>query len=696
MKFSITGVLLALLALSLIYAVPFFPSIAATADKILNYCQSNPEIFLSAGISVVLILLGHLIRAYRDTLLFSKAAKTSVGMQFSAFSIGSLCNAIFPMRIGELLRADVIAQHYRISFLFSLVLIGVERFADVVIVFFVAFFTIGFNFPLALVGCVLLVGIGILRGAPLWFKKLLKGLSSLFNSKLEAKFLYSFWSIEYGLKRTLKPKQMLIFGIVSVLNWIVYFSSLIPIVLHFQGSQGDILQPVVASFVALVTAVSPGALGNFTPALSEMGFMDPVFYIVIWIVAIVPTALIGLISAFVIGRSIPIFRQRMVPDANRESLDNKLRRDSDVSIDQLGFMRDYYSGKQVVQEISKREIDGINPALSKYVTAGGSGAITFLSVKNNEVFVTKAISNKQSEALRLQYRWLNEHRHPSIAKAIREYDDGFLYSIDICFENNSVNGYDYVHSHSIKDVNAFFDRVIAVLNSEVWRGKYNPNSYEYAVERVRRYIDKHISASLTLAEIVLPELSEVFQCSYLCVGGTKYPNLPEMMERIQKDEHILTDLANFRSCSEIHGDLICDNLLWSEANSCPIILDPAAKDNFFDGPVFDFGKLSQSLQIGYEFFLRDLTDVHYEVVDNVCFMSFQDMRSNAYREAWEHVAVDLAPKYLNESEQRTMLFLGATNYFRRMKHQAVQFPQNAAKFYAVGIIYLKRYLDLFE
>ena len=184
-------------------------------------------------------------------------------------------------------------------------------------------------------------------------------------------------------------------------------------------------------------------------------------------------------------------------------------------------------------------------------------------------------------------------------------------------------------------------------------------------------------------------------CESHLINGVSYPGFTHLFSKLATDP-VLFDLANYRISDSIHGDLICDNMVYSRSKDSLVLLDPVPHNNFFNGPVFDFGKLSQSLQIGYELLLRDTSPVEAEIINETCIITFTDPRTVAYEELWMHVQDELAPRYLTESELRTVNFIGATNYFRRMKHQVVQCPQNALKFYAQGIRYLSEYLNFFD
>lgn len=690
-----TAVLIIFVA-TVIYAATFIPEITHTADATAQQLSVNPELILACILSAALLLMGHLVRAFRDTILFSKAAKTTVRSQFAAFSIGSLCNAILPLRIGELMRADVLAQKYQISFAFSFVLICLERLVDAAILGALAWLLLGFNGALALMAGVLLAFILLIWSPPRLLKRLLARSARLLNEQLEAKVLFTFWSLEYGLKRTCKPKLIASYFAVSLVNWVIYLAAFFPAILSMSDASSllNLFATSTGAYVALTTSLAPGALGDFTSTLSALQIGSQLSSpILLWAIAIVPISLIGLVVTLLGLNQLPLFRTKRT--SSTEASDNKLSRDADISSDQIGFMKDYYSGSPLARKVARTEILG-GPALLKYFTIGGSGALTFQSLSNDGKHVTKVVPQEESRGLKAQYQWLVDHACDNIAVVLDKHEDQATYSIDIAFEDSSIDALNYLHSHSTHDGEQLFDAVIATLNEHVWRAnEYDMQIPEDSVTRVQEYIERNIVQSLTMAAEEFDVLKQVMECDKLILNGEPYPNIEELLDQLDRKD-ILEDLANFRISDSIHGDLICDNIIFSEEKGAPVILDPVIGGNYFDGPVFDFGKLSQSLQIGYEFLLRDTTPVEVAFANDGCIIWYEDLRTAVYEQMWHHVYDELAPRYLTASELRTVLFLGATNYFRRMKYQVVQYPQNALKFYAQGIRYLTEYIGLFD
>jgi hypothetical protein len=145
-------------------------------------------------------------------------------------------------------------------------------------------------------------------------------------------------------------------------------------------------------------------------------------------------------------------------------------------------------------------------------------------------------------------------------------------------------------------------------------------------------------------------------------------------------------LATYRKCS-IHGDTTVDNILASKEDDSYLLIDPTDNENEISGPVFDFGRMSQSLVYGYEFLARD--DRKVDIADNR--LEFESSLSSNYAELAKHLK-KLEKKYLSAEEQRAVLFHAAVLYSRMLTHRVVINPLNAVKFYAVSVIAFNNFM----
>ncbi|MNT87607.1 hypothetical protein D3C72_2280440 [compost metagenome] len=56
----------------------------------------------------------------------------------------------------------------------------------------------------------------------------------------------------------------------------------------------------------------------------------------------------------------------------------------------------------------------------------------------------------------------------------------------------------------------------------------------------------------------------------------------------------------------------------------------------------------------------------------------------------------LAKDYLTEGERKAVLFHAGSLFLRRLKHQVHYTPENALKFYAIGVRTLNQFLEQYD
>jgi uncharacterized membrane-anchored protein YhcB (DUF1043 family) len=207
------------------------------------------------------------------------------------------------------------------------------------------------------------------------------------------------------------------------------------------------------------------------------------------------------------------------------------------------------------------------------------------------------------------------------------------------------------------------------------------------------FIKKHIFGCIEKAMESNADLRGIVTKSKVIINGKKYDNLYQIMDKIKRHPQAWKDIATFAESKAVHGDIAIDNIMVSSRTNTPLIIDPAPDGNIINGPVFDLGKLSQSFYCGYEFLFRDDEPI---ILQNGNTIRYRNQISDAYTKLWHHVHDDIAPKYLTEAEQRSLLFHAAALHIRVLKHRVYINPNNVLKFYAVGVKTLNEFLDQYN
>lgn len=704
---SLRKFLLIPLGISLLFFAAYSTQVLDSIELLANTYHITTAFCEVLALAAVLQIIGHLIRAKKATILFRPTKESSTRFQFRALSIGYLFNTILPFKLGELIRARIISDGMTISFGFALVLIIFERAVDALILgtlgLILVPIVIGFNqqelmtYVLTLVSfaSLIFIVIGLFIRENQGLLSIWSHITNWLNESLKNSFRFKAWSIIYGLQRTIKPKLLVRYIGLSLLSWVFYLFSVLVIVqyLFSQFNFGQKALMSVAPYYGVGVPAGPANLGvfskitnAFTAFLNLSSDQSVLFDLTAWVILVIPIALIGLVLLFT---KTPETLWRKIPKhASQGSLMNKLYRTEDISSEMSGFLENYFSGNSLSKLVHKLELQD-NFRLVKYFK-GGSDAITILAIQNDKQVVKKIIPNEFEDRLKAQYDWLAEHqKSQGIVRVLGEEKAAEYYSIDLAYNPRDIMFFEYIHQNTIKQATKIMDEIWTILNNNV-HTKIKPASL-HAPER-QAYIDKHIFGCLEKAAAVNAELILASEPQKITINGKQYDNLYQIMERIKQHPKAWTDIATYKESGVVHGDVAVDNILVTETTNDVTIIDPAPDGNIINGPVFDFGKNMQSLYCGYEFMLRDDDPVYFEEGA----INYRDNTSAKYKQLCDYVRGTLAPKHLNKSEQRTMLFHAGALHIRRLKHQVYYNPANTLKFYAIGVKTLNDFLDQYS
>jgi hypothetical protein len=705
---TLKRLLIAPLLVSLAVFLYFSADMIRSFRQLMAMLPITPALLLTVALAVILQLIGHIIRAQKTALLFGKIKQSSVRFQFRALSVGYLFNTILPLRLGELIRARIISGAMTISFSYALVLIVFERLIDAMILGAVGLLLILtfvkegqsiliiYASTLLTLGALLLTGILLLMHQNRRVLRLWHQITGLLNEDLKNSYRFKVWSVIYGLQQTLKTPTIRRYLSLTVISWLFYGASLLVIVQYLLGSYfpGSKAALTIAPYYGMAVPSGPANLGVFSNVMNQFSqFLHMrsgsmlTLNLMVWAVLVLPVAAIGIILLF--GKTRETLWQTRPKQVSRQSLEHKLYRQEDISQDMKQFLDKYFSGNSLSRIVHQLELsEGFR--LVKYFK-GGSDAITILALQKGDEVVKKIIPLEFEGRLKAQYDWLEQRNGtPGIVKVLAEEQAGQYYAIDLEYDPNNEMFYEFLHRNPIGRSTKVMDAVWASLFARVYGDIAELDVYP---KERQAYIDKHIFGCLTQASAVDPELVKAAMPEKLIINGRPYDNLHQVMNNIRRHPRAWKDIASYRRSDTVHGDVIVDNLLVSSKTGDVLIIDPAPDGNIINGPVFDFGKNMQSLYCGYETLLRDEDKVFLTGGNRI---DYRDLASDKYRQLSDYVRQELAPKYLNESEQHAMLFHAAALYIRRLKHQVYYTPANVLKFYAVGVKTLNEFLAQYE
>lgn len=652
-------------------------------------------------VALTLLALGHVLRAYKFGSFLGPVKTSKTRTQFQALLIGYLFNTILPLRLGELIRANVIGKSLRVSGSLSFALIVFERSIDGIILGLIGIVVLSaapldpsakdtlvkFSIALFLVGILLLGLIYLLYAENKMVLKLWKQITDLLNETLKNSARFKVWSIIYGLQRLMKARSVGLYVFQSVLMWGFYVSAVVVLAAFFYTGIDRQLVASLTSYFSVAIPSGPAYLGSYqataNPVLQSLSSSDKstLFLVASWLLITVPTSLAGAVL-LITHRT----RYAKISQATElSSMKDKLARDEDITQDMSSFLDAYFSSNTLSHILHKLEAyEDIK--LIQYFK-GGSNALTLLVYQDGEYKVKKITPVQYIDRLEAQYNWLKQHEkleHIVTVVGERKHDD--FYYIDIEYHPEYVPFFDYIHSQDISKSKEMLEQVFRYLFDNVYHLKAKAKHED----DLEDYISNKINNKLEQASKLNYELNAIRQYDTLIINGVEYDNIHRIMEKVRSNKRIWNDIITFRKSSIIHGDVQVENILATPARNTFKIIDPVDQNEVMS-PVIDFGRMLQSLAYGYEFLNRDESRVR----PNGNEISYQDNVSAAYHQLYEHF-LSVAKELLEPEEYRAILFHTAVHYSRMSTHRVEINPGNVAKYYAVSVRAFNDFIGQYE
>ena len=610
-------------------------------------------------------------------------------------------------------RAVLVSRALRISLLYTVVAVAVERLTDVVLVgvaFLVLSSTVlGGASAGTVVAAVLVVVLAV--ALLVLFVRLVQEdrrllrlawlASGWLNPRLEGRVRFAVWSLVFGFQRFATERERVRRYVVLVAaSWACYVAA--TLVLAAVLVRAD-AQVSVAAAAAPYAAASPslgpslpgpfvaGVAGALAPVLPGGGSGSALFGAVAWLVLVVPVAAVGWVSLL----GVLAARRRAPQQAPLlDGYANKLERDEDISGALPSFLSAYFARDRLARVMHDLEVRG--QVTLRRTFRGGSNAVTVLASRGDEAFVKKLVPSEHADRLQAQFDWLVARRgQRHLVVALREERGEGHYAIDLEHRPLSVPLHQYVHTHPVASSLARLDEVWQWLTTSVHR--VEPPA-PHTAER-DAYVDVRLVRRVRAAASEHPDLASAVAAARVVVNGVELDGFEDVVARIRAHPTAWAELAAYQASPAVHGDLTVDNILVDMAvgeDGEALVIDPS-DDNEVRGPVIDVARLLQSLRYGYEFLTADEEPVplrHRD--DGVPVITYADRRSARYAELDEHVTTHLVPRHLTGVEQRTVLFHVGLFYGRMLTHRVVIDPATALKYLGVALQALNAFIDQYD
>ncbi|RZU33038.1 lysylphosphatidylglycerol synthase domain-containing protein [Blastococcus saxobsidens] len=667
------------------------------------------------GVAGLVQLGGHVLRAARTKVPIDNVRRGSLAGQFRHLSIGYLFNLVWPLRVGEIVRSWLIAKTLRISFLYTLLAVVLERLIDVVLVsvaFLVLIAVVGGPVTgivpaaavVALVVSLVLIGsFAALVRENATLMRLAWRMTAWLNTDLENRARFKVWSVIFGFQRFLQQRRQLgRYGLLTLASWACYVAAAALVVgtvfPALAGRDGVLATAAPAGVVS--PSVGNGAPGAFVDGIRAFvvgstsldGSTVLLFAAASWVMVNVPVIVVAVVALFVNWAKRTSHSVAGVAPAFDDRYMNKLGRDQDISGSMTHFLDAYFQRQHLSTVMHRLEVNG-NVSLVRFFK-GGSNAVTLLATNGSgELFVKKMVPTEYAHRLKNQHDWLAERAdHHQLVTVLREEHAPDHYSIDLEYRPSSVPLFEYVHENPLAEGRAKLAEVWDYMYSRVYR----LGGLEHRPELRDDYVTERFVLRVRAAAESHPALAQALKAERIVVNGTELDNFDRILARIQANPAAWEDLATFRSSSNIHGDLTVDNILVDLPTRDVLVIDPS-DDNQIRGPIIDFARHMQSLLYGYEFLNDDDDPVVLDASDDgIPELTYRDARSARYAELADFVSTEVMPRRLAPAEQRAVLFHVGLFYGRMLTHRVAINSGTVLKYYGVCIQALNRFLEQYD
>ena len=241
--------------------------------------SADPALY---ALVILLNVFQYVIRAWRWRILIEPIKKTALSSRLYALTIGFAANCIFPVRLGEIIRANCLGQREHISASSTFGTIVVERIFDgLTLLLFLMIGLMGTSFPeewnsvgasLRATGVFLFVAYLLLISFLIGFKlkakpflNLLDRLLFLVPRTFRSRIIEVVWNFSLGIVMPRDPTQWVLVAFYSLLLWSSSLCQikLVELAIHLRLPLiSPFLVMAMASFGVMIPS-APGFIGTF-------------------------------------------------------------------------------------------------------------------------------------------------------------------------------------------------------------------------------------------------------------------------------------------------------------------------------------------------------------------------------------------------------------------------------------------------
>ena len=570
--------------------------------------------------AIGLLLVGHLFRVFRWSLLLNPFVSASRREYFVSLSLGYFLNFLVPFKIGEIGRALVFKRLTGMPLSYILFSIIYDRVFDIWAILVLQLVLVGLGvFPLSLLhvsvslcGVLMLL---VLCGSNRVFKRVIWSFAAVFNESIRRHVLTFFWSGTVLTRVLVKEVSLVRVLGYTLLMWGAYVGSIFALVKAFD------ISPVMSGFYDLFEGLylADELAKSGAHIVGVLDRLNPFFehhYWVYFSVALMPLLVCSVyILVSMSWKQNPVKVLLSGSDVLFGSSDETKRvihiaNQSDF----LAFLDRFFLDDTVEGVLSSYTHN--QDVLVLKDLSGGSEATTVLAQKEGQVFVRKYATGEGAEKLKDQFEWLSEYADQlPVSKVLSSSDKGTFFSYDMAIEPGVGSLFEYAHQYGLDKTKEVLTSVLESVSTTLHSQTVNRESGadEYVL---LKWIG-------VMKQVKVWAQSEGLWDVELTINQVQYPSAQALYEALTMTD-LLTTLNGLDSVA-VHGDLTFENIIVTSSGE-HYVIDPNPQ-TLFSPALLDIAKLYQSLHLGYEFLgkLQGVT-VARDSID------YLDQRSNVYVE----------------------------------------------------------------
>ena len=625
--------------------------------------------------AVLLLLSAHAARAARWAFLFPKKhAHTGRFALLMGLGIGYAVNALVPLRVGELIRGAVVTRIKKVRFPEVMATIVAERVADLAVLSLLIGATASRSGqPSAAAGTALLFagGAGVAIALALLVRhsaaarRLLWKAAGIFNGRIRLGFADFAWATaETVLGGALLRWR---FVVATVGMWALYAAAYAAFGRATGANLFDVAAAVLQQPLGSLTTGIAAPAGVADRTVFHAFVLAPVAFILLFGLATQSRPLAraaDLVLRFgKTGRGVPkVQSDRFSAPSSYES-----------------FLAALFSGED--RAVSGFGMAAIDDCIVHKFFHGGSDAITALVETEQRLIIRKFAVGPAADKLKIQAAWIREHSAPDLplVEVIADRNGSSLYSYDMPMVTPANDFYDVIHSSSAERNRQRLIQVLDRAQNLHARSLAGPAPPEIVAGYLHEKATRNAAAILAFARHRIG--SEEYSINDAPCHLGEWHCL--------SDGDWLSAQIRHRDVATIHGDLTIENVIIAPDHPHGLYIIDPNPENIFDSPLIDWGKMMQSLHLGYETLNRGIA---CSISGNA--IKLAAARSQAYAELHDTLEAEIRSRFCDD-RLREVYFHELINYLRLTTYKIRQCPERGLGFFACTSLLLKRYRERF-